>query len=1020
VDELEEKPVRRENEGDRRRNSVHGVCDLHDPSSHHSSTGLSLRMFGPLDVRVGNDPLPALRSRRGYWLLALLTLRHEREVEREWLASTLWPESAEMQSLASLRRTLTDLRSALGIEAWRLASPTPHTLRLNLEDAFADVIAFDGSIEQGNPDALARALSLYRGPLLEGCLEEWALAERESREQSCLEALELLGRLATEKGDFAAAIKHLRHAVTLDPLRESAHRALMEALAADGDHAAVALAYREVRDRLRRDINAEPTSDTVSLFRKLQEDARLSLASVRAPTAVPKDSQAAPGYLPRPFTTFIGREKELEQVERLLAANRLVTITGTGGVGKTRLAIRAAEEPAPDFSDGVWFIDLAPIKNASLVAQAVARVFDVRERPNFTLSEALCDSLRDQNLLLILDNCEHVIQETAELAQSLVEICTGLRILATSRQPLGVAGEVVWRAPSLEVPEPRNLPPADEGLAFILPQYAAARLFVERAASALPTFALSETTAPATLRIIRRLDGIPLAIELAAARIRVLSAQQIAARLDDRFRLLTRGNPAAMPRQQTLQAAIDWSYELLTEEERSALRKLAVFSGGWTLEVAEETIGDPGWQILDVMSDLIDKSLVVAEDDLSGEWRYRMLETVREYALERLRESGEEPAARKRHFDYFLKLAEEGSGNPSGDITQYWLDRLEIEHDNVRAALQHAPSPEHLARLTRYMYWFWNLHGHWHEAQIWLDKSLEEYRVADIHRAKVLSAAGVLSWRRGDYDSALQFLDEAFGIYQRENDIHSVASMLGNMGLVHGDLGDYRKARECHEQSLKICRELGDRNGVAARLTNLGLVALYESDYPAARGHLSEAIAINREIGVTRGLASCLANLGLVLLREGDLAGARKCNEECVAMCRELSFKSNIGYALHGLGMISAEEGDNEAARTYFRESLAIRREIGEQKALADALTSIGDLMMKEQNYENAVRLWAAGTRVISTIGARISPAEKTDCERNEKTTREAMGQDTFEKAWAVGHSWSTEQALDEAVRAVK
>jgi non-specific serine/threonine protein kinase len=398
-----------------------------------------------------------------------------------------------------------------------------------------------------------------------------------------------------------------------------------------------------------------------------------------------------PTNLPISLTSFIGREREIAEVTRLLAGppseSRLLTLTGAGGCGKTRLALRVAGEALGDFPDGVWLVELAALADPALVAGAVAMAVGVREVPGRALTESLVDHLRDRTLLLILDNCEHLVAAAAGLADVLLRSCPRLRVLATSREPLGSAGETIWRVPSLTLPP---LSAADAPLLEPLTRYEAVRLFVERARAAVPAFAPSAENAPALVEICRRLDGIPLAIELAAARVRVFSAAQIAARLDDRFRLLTAGPRTALPRQQTLRATVDWSYDLLAEPERALLRRLSVFAGGWTFEAAEAVAAGDGIQthaVLDLMAQLVDKSLVIAEEQ-RGAVRYRLLETIRAYARDRLLEAGEAERTRDRHLAYFLGLAEEAEPRLRGAEERVTLDRLEAEHANLQAALE--------------------------------------------------------------------------------------------------------------------------------------------------------------------------------------------------------------------------------------------------------------------------------------------------------------------------------------------
>ncbi|MGH3090644.1 MAG: ATP-binding protein, partial [Rubrobacteraceae bacterium] len=420
------------------------------------------------------------------------------------------------------------------------------------------------------------------------------------------------------------------------------------------------------------------------------------------------------GNLPLELTSFIGREKEISEVKGLLEGTRLLTLTGSGGCGKTRLALEVAADVAKDFDDGAWWVGLASLSDADLAPKAAASALGARERPGRTLTEALSDHLRYRKLLLVLDNCEHVIASCAALADALLRFCPGLRVLATSREALGVAGEVSWPVPSLSLPDPGH-PPSSESLA----RYEAPRLFVERAAAS--TFAPTKRSAAAVAHLCHRLDGIPLAIELAAARTRVLSAEQIDARLDDCFRLLTTGSRTALPRQRTLQATMDWSHDLLDRDERTVFRRLSVFAGGFTLEAAEKVCAGDGIEeedALDLLARLVDQSLGVFRGE-GGEARYRLLETIRQYGGEKLRESGEARATRRRHADFFHSLAEEAKPKLVGTEQASWLERLETEHDNLRATLgwlEEEGEAERGLRLATALLRFWWFRGHLAEA----------------------------------------------------------------------------------------------------------------------------------------------------------------------------------------------------------------------------------------------------------------------------------------------------------------
>ena len=461
-----------------------------------------------------------------------------------------------------------------------------------------------------------------------------------------------------------------------------------------------------------------------------------------------------PDNLPLQLTSFVGREREMAQVRELLEDNRLLTFTGPGGSGKTRLALVVASGLGRGFEDGVWLVELASLSDPELVPQAVASVLGVRETPGTPLVDSLRIHLGSRGVLLVLDNCEHLVEACASLAEALLHSCPNLRILATSREALGVSGETIFAIPPLSLPDPRRLPALES-----LPRYEATRLFVERAKAARHGFSLTEGNAMAVAQVCYRLDGIPLAIELAAARIRVLSAEQISSRLDDSFRLLTGGGRSALAHQRTLRTAMDWSHELLSEEEQAMLRRLSVFAGGFTLEAAE-TVGTgegiEGDEILDLLASLVDKSLVLV--DQQEEIRYRLLETVRQYGREKLEESGEAERVRRRHANYYLALAEEAERGLSGSDQAPWLARLETEHDNLRAALRWSlggGEAEPGLGLAAALWSFWYTRGHLSEGRRWLESAVfENGRLRTRTKARALGGAGYIALFQGEYEAA--------------------------------------------------------------------------------------------------------------------------------------------------------------------------------------------------------------------------------------------------------------------------
>jgi predicted ATPase/DNA-binding SARP family transcriptional activator/tetratricopeptide (TPR) repeat protein len=956
-----------------------------EAKSHRKA--LKLRLFGPMQACLGEKPLPPLRSRKGEWLLALLALRNA-PVSRSWLAGTLWPESEESRALLYLRRELMHLRQALGPECGRLLSPG-RSLQLDLTGADCDLLTFDAAITRGDESSLEVAVSLYGGPLLEGCDEEWVILERQSREQAHLTALERLAESAYARGDTPAAVSRLRSVVALDPLRETTQRALMKALADSGDSAAAVQVYRDLRLYLRRELNAEVDPETTSLFHGIRDTVRRR--SQPASRAVRTDRGARITRIPSPLTPLVGRNQERWEVRRRLGNCRLLTLTGTGGVGKTRLAIEIAEEMKEDFAGGVCFVELAALTDAALVPQAVMDGIGLKPNPGRNASEALADRLKSSDLLLVLDNCEHLAQPCAKLAGTLLGACAHLRILTTSREPLGIAGESVWRVPSLSVPPATDhLGNRDKNLVAEVMEYEAVTLFVERAQQARSDFALTVHNVESVSRVCRRLDGIPLAIELAAARVRSLTVEDIDGKLDQRFGLLTGGSRTALPRQKTLRSLIDWSYDLLNEPEKALLCRLSVFAGGWTVEAAEQVCAGTlvaQWEVLDLLTSLADKNLIVAET-FGPSVRYRLLETMRQYARDRLLESGDSELWRGRHLEYFLALAEEALPHLTSVDHPTWLELLETEHDNLRSALawssEGAGSAESGLRLAASLWRFWDVRGYLGEGRGWLAALLDSeglpVRAGDgrsAARARALNGAGVLAWRQGDYPAA----------------------------------------RALHEESLAIMRELDHRRGIAGSLNNLGNVAYEQADFPAARAFFAESLAIMRELGHRGGIAAALGNLGVVAKKQGDDKAAWALYEESLSIQRELGDRWGIATSLQGLGSVAHDQGDYHGARALHEECGAIMRELGDRGGIATALEALAPALAALGSPGRAARLFGTAERLREEIGVPRPPNERPEFDKDVGAVRAALGDDTaFDRAWAEGRVMTLEQAVELAL----
>ena len=1035
---------------------------------YNQEPSLRLRLFGPFEAEIQGSPLSRMRSRKHQQLLALLALRAGREVQRAWVAGTLWPDSSEPAAFNSLRQGLQDVRRALGPQAYRLQSPSTRALCLDLSPADVDVFAFAAAIGRGTRQDWEQAVGLYSGPLLEGWAEEWVVAERAQYEQMYFNALESLAEQLLVEAEPGRAAACLQVLIKTDPLRESAYRLLMRALAKQSNYAVIVQIYRDLRLQLMREMRTEPAAETTTLFHRLRDAGRAADQTSHAPSPLPPLAAGDQNNLPLALTSFVGREKEQSEVKALISRFRLVTLTGSGGCGKTRMALQVAADVWKEYVDGAWFVELASLTDASLVPQSVAQTLSVRERPGEPLTQTLVQALKERQALLLLDNCEHVLDAAASLAKVILQSCPGIKIFASSREALGIAGERVYRIPALSVPSVTV-----RGTPASLACSEAVRLFADRALAVQADFAVTVQNAPALASICRRLDGVPLAIELAAARVRALSVEEIDARLDNRFDLLTGGNRVALPRQQTLRALMEWSYGLLNVKQQALLCRLAVFGGGCRIEAAEQVCrgGDiRDREILDLLQSLVDKSLVVSENR-AGKARYHLLETTREYAWERLEERGEAGSWRDAHVSYFLALAEEAASHLTGADAARWLQRLEEEHENFRSALAWSLSGTEAKQGTRRglrlcgaLPVFWWTRGYLSEGRRWCDQALaapradsplfEKERVererAERERASVLFGAGRLAWQQGDYAAASACLQTCQTIRREIRDKAGFAEALHNLGNVAYSQSEYALARAYYEEGLTIRREIRDQRGIAKSLTNLSNLAYYRGEFGAARAGLEEAVSLLRHSGDKMVIADTLNNLGFIALVQGDVPAARDCFEEglktyrelgarniintligmgnielrqvnydaalgyygeSLALCRETGDQSGAATALNNMGSVERLRGEYASARDCIAESLALFGKIGSPLGIINALEAFGGLAAAQKQTETALRLWGAAEAQREKMGLPLSPEEKAtyECEvANARATQGATAMD----AWAQGRSLTMEQAI--------
>jgi len=716
--------------------------------------------------------------------------------------------------------------------------------------------------------------------------------------------------------------------------------------------------------------------------------------------------------LPTRLSSFVGRERAIVELKSLLFTTRFLTLTGAGGSGKTRLALQVASKLLAEFEHGVWWVALDALTDPALVPQQVASSLGLSEQPGRSLLDTLSDVLQTRKLLLVLDNCEHLIDACTQLVETLLRSCADLRILTTSREAFNIPGETIWPVPSLGVPDADYLPPL-AGLG----QYESVQLFVERAASVQPAFRLIPENAPALAHICRRLDGIPLAIELAAARVKMLSPEQIAARLDVSYRLLGGGSRTALPRQQTLRATIDWSYNLLSEQERSLFRRLAVFRGGFSLEAAEAICAGNGIQpdeVLDLLSHLVDKSLVAVVES-GGEARYRLLEMIRQFGQDKLEELGEAAMLRRCQCDWYLSFAERAASQLLGAEQAEWFDRLEVEHDNLRAALGwslEAGEAEKAARKAVALWRFWQVRGYMSEGRRWLERALAGFSEQTSVRAKALHAAGDLAIFQDDYHRAKTLLQESLALCRELADRPGAGYALVSLGIMTHNEGDYEGAVTFLEESLQLFREADDLYGMTLALAGLGLSLLYRGEFERASALCEESLALSRERGDPRSIASALTNLGISALARGDNEQAKVLCEESLALRRKLGHKGGCAHTLIILGRIAVFQGDFERATACYEESLALRQETGEMEGIAAALEGLAAVAGRQGQPVSAARLYGSAESLRILLGAPLTPLDRSYYEHTVAAVRAQLDQPIFLKAWTEGRTMTLEAAI--------
>jgi predicted ATPase/DNA-binding SARP family transcriptional activator len=940
---------------------------------------LRICLLGGFRVSLGDQNIPASRWRlaKARHLVKLLALADGHHLHREQLMELLWPEldpAAAANNLYQVLYTSRRILDSSGLHRYLLLQE--EILYLCPEEPlWIDVEAFQAAASKARSSLQAAdyqaALNLYFGDLLpEDRYADWADEPRQSLRQE-YQSLKLAYAHILEKlGDYAAAIEALHEIHTADPACEEAHVGLMRCYALVGQRQQALRLYQTLKEVLRRELEVDPSPESTHLYQEI--------LTGQFPPRYAFDKERLLNNLPHQLTSFIGRKVEIDRVKQLLTASRLVTLTGAGGVGKTRLALKVAEDLQGEYPQGIWLIDLAPLVDPHLILPAVATQFGVQESKNRPLMVALFDYLLEKRVLLLLDNCEHLIADCAQLAEQLLQTCPNVHILTTSREVLGISGEMIFSVPPLSVPGPGQQPILDK-----LEKYDALRLFIARAASSQPEFGLNTSNAGDILQICQRLDALPLALELAAARVRTLSVHQIAARLDNVFSLLVGGSRTALPRHQNLQALIDWSYRLLSEDEQKLFRRLSVFEGGWTLEAAVVVCGSGDGDVCNLLPQLSDKSMVVVRSKNGEVPRYFFLETIRQYARARLVGSGEVEQVHDNHLEYFLRWVVDIAPKLRTDQGLI-LDNLDEEISNLRLALRWALEEAPDLRVAQgslmaaglLLYWYQR--GSIREGLNWLKKGLGliDRDQADFKHilGDVCLAVGVLQ-EDIHQEEACHFLEESIRFYQEAGDQSQAAHALCQLGhaLVNVDPSqitnvEIEKALCFAEQGLSISRQLGDKWSLAFALC-MNAVIVSKSDAAASIRLMKESYQLFEQVGDRLFMAMIKGFFSSLALQQGDYAAAFYDGQQSLELARAQKSKYVVMQHLSSVGMAAWYLEDYPQMIICFEQKLVLSRELGDKAAIAVSLRSLGMAALRQGQIPEAAAFFLEALRKDQEAG---------------------------------------------------
>jgi predicted ATPase/DNA-binding SARP family transcriptional activator len=992
---------------------------------------LAISLFGRFDARLDEQPLGGFEYNKVRALLAYLAVESDRPQPRAGLCALLWPDLGESAARQNLSQALTRLRQALGDKQ---ATPpflltTTETVQLNpLAPVDVDVLRFTALMGEAEAHThrdwhlctpcatrLRAAITLYQGDFLaqlyvsdSALFEEWALPLRQRLRLRMLSALERLARYAEWRGEYADAARYAQRHIALEPLRDDGHRELMRLLALDGQQTAATLQYEYLRRTLAAELDAEPEPATTALYEQIRAGG--------APDAL-RRLHAPPSNIPAPPTALIGREAEANTVcgqllgSRAGAPARLLTITGAPGIGKTRLALEVARRLRFDFADGVHVVELAPVVDAAEAPAAIATVLGVRERPRQTIVEALCEHLQSAHSLLVLDNFEHILDAAAFVGELLAR-CPALSVLITSRTPLRVRAEYQYALQPLAVP-------AEHAMVDVAARAEAVQLFVHRARAVRPEFELHAENVAPVAAICRRLDGLPLAIELAAPRLKSLSVGEMLRQFESRLSGAGAGPRDVPARHRTLRGAIQWSYDRLSPDEQQVFAHMGVFLGGCTVDAVQAVVGDSP-AALPALEALHDASLLHTQPS-DNTTRFLLLETIGEFALEMLTRSGERDRAHRRHLDYFAQLADAAYTELLGPDQAQWSTRIAAEHDNLRAALRWAlrhRQIEAALRIAAGIWRFWWQRGFVREGLEWLEAALAHHQDAapDV-QTKALRAAGVLAMGLNEYARARGRLEQALEVAHQHGLTYDRAAALTNLGLVLREQGELEAASAYLEQSVALQRQMDDPRPVKFPLIVLAELYGRLGNITQAGALYEECLRLNRELGDAEGTANALYGMGWVANARGDARGARRWCDDAMELYTTLHHQFGLGWCYYLLGDIARDQGDDAEALLQYRRCLSLWMEREDMVSAALALDDIARVLYRLHDAARAVRLMGAARAIRDDTNVELAPNEQARLEATLARCRVALGAMDYRRAWNEGQAMRPQQAAMLALR---